>query len=294
MKKVFLILFLISSTLIKAQAYKPIPLDTNHYWSEYFTGWQGPQVLFSCVYKYKVKDTLVQSTSYKKIINQSFSPANGSCGLNNILLRQDSVQRKVFVLVGNQEFILYNFNKVLGDTLKVCDLWSSPTMITRTVTAVDSVLLLDNKYHKRFQYLPSSIKYVIEGVGGEYGLLTPYFAPFETYRELICLSKINSTTTTVYMNSYYTQAGCTPFIMGTHVFNNSGRAQIFPNPVIDRLTITNDQNYSYKLIDVLGKNIPIPGITNNSLDLSHLPKGIYFLRICEGENLISVEKIMKE
>ena len=130
---------------------------------------------------------------------ECFSPAT-PCSSPFFLLRQDSAQRKVFILINNQENILYNFNKVVGDTLKALDLSTGPSAIyTYTVIAIDSVLLLDNKYHKRFRYSTYNWNYAIEGVGGEWGLLTPYFTVFETGRETICLGT-NRTSTIIYMN----------------------------------------------------------------------------------------------
>jgi hypothetical protein len=276
----------------KAQNYIPLPLDTNHYWSEIFSGWgSGPTV--SSVYKYKIKDTLVQSTNYKKVYMECFSPAT-PCSSPFFLLRQDSAQRKVFILINNQENILYNFNKVVGDTLKALDLSTGPSAIyTYTVIAIDSVLLLDNKYHKRFRYSTYNWNYAIEGVGGEWGLLTPYFTVFETGRETICLGT-NRTSTIIYMNPAYTATGCTPYIMGNKVIKNKDKIFIYPNPVSDKLHIENFQDYNFALRDILGKEIILKSINKNCYDLSQIPKGIYFLNVYDKNEIILVEKIIKE
>jgi hypothetical protein len=298
MKKSLLFIAVLFSCVSKAQNYIPLPLDTNHYWSEYFTGWQGPQTLFSSVYKYKIKDTLINSMNYKRLINEGYSPSNGACYSCGALLRQDSTQKKVYVLMSGQEYFLYNFSKNIGDTLKVCDIsGTSPIVVTRTLTAVDSTILFDNKYHRRYHYFAGSFtgaQYVIEGVGGENGLLYPYYVPLETGRSMICLTHVNSPISTIYMNPYFAQSGCTPYIMGNRIIENADKIKIYPNPTSEKLFIENHANYDLVMRDVLGKDITIKVSSKNCYDLSNLNKGIYFLNIYEGKKLISVEKIIKE
>jgi hypothetical protein len=96
------------------------------------------------------------------------------------------------------------------------------------------------------------------------------------------------------MNPGYTQTGCTPLIMGTRLINGSSKAKTFPNPVTNKLIISGDQNYDVFLLNPFGEDMGIKKFENNSIDLSHFPKGIYFLKIFEAGNLISTEKIIKE
>lgn len=210
----------------------------------------------------------------------------------------------MFVLINNQERILYNFNKVVGDTLKVWDISQSPPLggqITTTLVAIDSVLLLDNKYHKRFQYSQNTFHHVIEGVGGEKGLLTPYFTIFETDINMICMGATNSTLSTIYMNPGYANVGCTPNIMGLKAHKSNSRINLFPNPVTEQLHITMNESTdaTYELMDVLGNKIPLVKIENKpsselSFNLSALPKGIYFIRVQENNGEMFIEKIIKE
>ena len=68
---------------------------------------------------------------------------------------------------------------------------------------------------------------------------------------------------------------------------------VYPNPFTNALVIKNVPNAIITVVDVLGKkqNV-IFNSASETLNTSHLPKGIYFLEV-ETENGISVFKLMK-
>lgn len=92
MKRILILLCVILSHFVGAQHYKPIPLDSNHYWTQTSTGWVGSAIVFAGLDKYKIKDTVVQSLNYKKVYVDTSPPFSGIAP-NNFLLRQDSIQR---------------------------------------------------------------------------------------------------------------------------------------------------------------------------------------------------------
>jgi hypothetical protein len=74
---------------------------------------------------------------------------------------------------------------------------------------------------------------------------------------------------------------------------NSNDIQIFPNPVRDgKLFVQNDmnQNYSYRVTDMLGKVISADKLGSNKdgqVDLSKAPNGIYFIEFeAKGDRII--------
>jgi hypothetical protein len=75
------------------------------------------------------------------------------------------------------------------------------------------------------------------------------------------------------------------------------KIQMFPNPVIDKLTVKN--NFSLcqiKIFDMLGRiHITIqPTTAIETYDLSKLPKGLYIVRLSdESTNYLNVQKIIK-
>jgi hypothetical protein len=68
---------------------------------------------------------------------------------------------------------------------------------------------------------------------------------------------------------------------------------VYPNPFINALVIKNVPNAIITVVDVLGKKQHVIfNSASETLDTSHLPKGIYFLEV-ETENGVSVFKLMK-
>jgi len=73
---------------------------------------------------------------------------------------------------------------------------------------------------------------------------------------------------------------------------------IYPNPVTSQLTLnTNEKTNSINIIDISGKvvkTIPIAiDTTTNTIDVSNLTKGIYFLQVQTENDIVSV-KFIKE
>jgi cyanophycinase-like exopeptidase len=68
---------------------------------------------------------------------------------------------------------------------------------------------------------------------------------------------------------------------------------VYPNPFINALVIKNVPNAIITVVDVLGKKQHVIfNSASETIDTSHLPKGIYFLEV-ETENGVSVFKLMK-
>ena len=63
---------------------------------------------------------------------------------------------------------------------------------------------------------------------------------------------------------------------------------LYPNPADNHINITGfDELSEYQIIDLTGKILQFGSIRDNSLDVSHLPSGVYFLNIrTQNENLI--------
>ncbi|MDD3741667.1 MAG: T9SS type A sorting domain-containing protein, partial [Bacteroidales bacterium] len=78
--------------------------------------------------------------------------------------------------------------------------------------------------------------------------------------------------------------------------------EIYPNPATDYIYINlsnelfNTALCSYQLLDIMGRkvNIGIISKENHLLDISIIPKGIYFLHIQANDELFSIQKIVKQ
>lgn len=71
---------------------------------------------------------------------------------------------------------------------------------------------------------------------------------------------------------------------------------IYPNPCNDKLYINSSLTNKYKieLTDVNSKLLLSQEENINNIDISNFEKGIYFLKILDGNRIVSVKKIIKE
>ncbi len=72
---------------------------------------------------------------------------------------------------------------------------------------------------------------------------------------------------------------------------------VYPNPCNDKLFIssaTENLNYTFEITDITSKLIlSAQNETSNSIDISNLEKGVYFLKIMNGNTILSTKKIIK-
>ncbi len=79
---------------------------------------------------------------------------------------------------------------------------------------------------------------------------------------------------------------CSPLSVDEEAINNS--LVIYPNPVNTELTLDFDGAIkTVKIIDATGKTVKNSSVENSALDVSGLPKGIYFLQVFTSEGLAS-------
>lgn len=72
---------------------------------------------------------------------------------------------------------------------------------------------------------------------------------------------------------------------------------IYPNPTTDYLTLTtkNNENINYQLFNLEGKLIESKKVTENNtkIQMTELPKAIYFLKVTKSDKIIKSFKIIK-
>ena len=303
MKKIQLTLFLVCFCIIANAQYLKMPLDTNHCWSQsWYSSHTNGTISEYCngTYQLKVrKDTLINGTIYqalKKTTITSYS-SNGPCYDPNYYtekyVRQDTLLKIVIILDANQEKILYNFNKNVGDTAK---LFIGFAVRTMTLQSKDSILLNDGIYHKRFNFSDGSGYYggdEIEGVGSLTGLVTPCFVGYENADYLVCMAKINPTIQTIYHqagNSYSCSivTSIEPNDLLPSIF------AIFPNPSSSILTIQTEEDIAQITIyNIIGETCSYKPLGLKSIDISNLPNGIYYLELKTTKGLVR-KKFVKE
>ena len=89
----------------------------------------------------------------------------------------------------------------------------------------------------------------------------------------------------------------------TGINENTGReVNIYPNPATNHIYISinneifNTASCSYQLFDIMGRevNTGIVSKENQLLDISSIPEGIYFLNIYANNELLNIQKIVKQ
>jgi hypothetical protein len=303
MKKILTLLILTCFSLISfSQVYRPFP-TADAVWKESKTGYQC-----SCCSDYQIfitGDTLISSTTYHKLQKTGIKYQEdlfGNCtsiiqsNINQYVgcFRNDTTNKRIYYLppFTTTDTILYDFNLVLGDTIKTY--LSGFTGEDWLVTNIDSVLL-GSQYHKRFKLnncFPKTL-YIIESMGSTFGLLSPFICWAPYYEHIYDLQCFKMNNLTVYPDS---STVCSlvssvnePFIENV--------ISIFPNPTTGQLNITtNLQSYELSIFNSTGQLIQKRKIISNSilLDISDLPTGLYLIQVSENEKQLYKQTIIRQ
>ncbi len=197
------------------------------------------------------------------------------------------------------EVILYDFNLMLGDTIKN-DQFRISYPGGLVIEKVDSILI-GNAYCRsfRFGYSPTLIiPWAIwtESVGSLRGLL------FETgdvpgnglFNDLICLRKDNEI---LYHYSYYSKCYYdNPDVLRENVIK--GMVTINPNPVVVSFKISFPEGYRklqvINIYGITGKEYNVSGHTSIEISREGMPSGIYLIRLT-GDRVpgITIKAIFK-
>lgn len=130
------LIFLFSNFLLHAQ-YRKMPLDTNHYWQQRW-GRVGnfPTDFKDCSGTFKVRrDTLINGKVFKLVESRDAFCYQSTFGRSSIIIRDDTIKKLVTFIEGQQEKILFNFNKNVGDTAIMLSYFGmdTVTILQRTV-----------------------------------------------------------------------------------------------------------------------------------------------------------------
>jgi len=290
----FFLLFTIAMTLsvvANAQHFT----DSGNSWTISQVNWE-----LQTAYTFQIKidgDTLIQNQLYKTLL-QADDAYNPVWHRVNYVLREDD-QKIVYILHSTgQEGILYHFGLDVGEQVV---LWNGMTVTTQSI---DSVLVANNQMQKRLHiritYGPpgwecASSPWWIDDVGSDSGPVPNgyYCLDHDISYGLGCFLRNDEVYLPGEINSW-----CEEFTSATIPVSEIGLS-IFPNPVIDFLTIQfSDALYKSRNIQLYNSqgqlvyhqfsDEPI-----QQIDMSPMASGIFFLNVLSGnENLIG-RKIVK-
>ncbi|MCK9401570.1 MAG: hypothetical protein M0Q51_16465 [Bacteroidales bacterium] len=261
--KIIMFVFLVPLTS-KEQIYVPFP-DSNAIWSEVLTDMQPFEIQ---AYQYGISgDTSFNSTWYKKVylLNDTVYPL--VLGQYCCAIREDSLKRIYAIdcqccfqpLSGEEEVILYDFSKSVGDTVLVGLDGTDPLGGYYVIDYIDSVLI-DGNYRKTYHFVDYDyLEYWIEGIGSTRGLFSP-LTPVTTGSlkwELICF---NQDGIVKYLNPVYNS--CFPILTEINERETViDPIKLCPNPVSDvsilDLSLSNQDFTILEIYDALGINTPV-------------------------------------
>lgn len=82
--------------------------------------------------------------------------------------------------------------------------------------------------------------------------------------------------------------------MSSHVENSP--IQIWPNPSKEYVQIMTNESGTYEVIDITGKKliakVQMEKLYPAGLDISQIPRGIYFIKFTSSKNQISLRKLV--
>jgi len=255
-------------------------------------------------------DTIVGGYTYKKL--------NGGDSLI-ALIREDTVQNKVYAKVFRRmtffdnvdcstqqthpicsDSLLFDYNLASGDTFT--GIWDSMfSGYSFKVVCVDSVYL-GNVWRKNWvpgtlsnsiYSPPCGVEVIIEGIGSTSGLLETWGLGINgEISELMCFGTPSQT-----IYPFASSFGCSPTLNVNTLPLNDKFISIFPNPTSGIFTLQsiNQQINKSTIIvsNTLGEKILERKIISErtEIDLSVQPKGIYFVKVMDG-NRMAVKKIV--
>jgi len=308
-------LIFLSNLEVKSQEYVPFPTDSAT-WKEAselmgkgFNAWIDVDYEMS-------GDTIVSGLSYQKIYINIDNTNTESEPYYIGGLREDDDKKIYFrpdsLVVGGSfveteplsfpsdttEYLIYNFSQLeIGDTLFYNNSLN-PDYIN-VVLNTDSIMVGESyrkvyEVSESFGWLESSV-FIIEGIGGSKGLLTPFKSPLVgsiMRYQLSCFTHSDLSFENPYEEEVINcQVGLSvPELSSSHL-------TLHPNPISDYVFIESSRSAIQSILihSQTGKLVYSDTEVNRKkleLDLSHLEVGMYFIQILDAQGPYS-EKVVK-
>lgn len=316
-------ILIIYSTRSHAQLSFPSPSD-NPYWIERHgglwscstTGIYGDCSGYFCdctMPIYYKNDTLIGNTTYNQLftygvcsafIVQGPPPQGCPSGFYFsqseyliALIRRDTVENRVYVRIGNQEELLYDFNAM--DVGNIYPRTYTNTMQDTLVITDVETMNVNGKQYKKWQLgikqngtiAQSGFASVSEGIGCSLGLLSIIMLPFENVDQLLCFS-LNELSLYPDSSSYCDKTLDIKKTITSHL-------TIFPNPAKDYITIELPQNNEscenlITISNTTGKVVlrDCFSLKSRCIDIRHLPAGLYIVQV-ENKKSVTSKSFVK-
>lgn len=304
MKKFSLCFFVglgLSILSVKCQEYVPL-VDTSAIWYIAEKSYPpGPMPAYAWYLRYHISgDTILDQIEYRKLFMVNMDVLCSVIIYDSLFvggIREDTGTRKVYIYgeLFPDEMLLYDFTLEVGDTVPITyNNYGYPEMY---VSLIDSVLCTDG-YRKRYFYSRDTwgeIE-VIEGIGAYTGLIEPMVI-FEHITLLRCYYHNDSM---IYIHPWIDECKletdtCLPVGLQDKK-SLPDNILVYPNPVTDHVFIKNaPSELTVKFYDSMGRLVSTQTTKeqDNSLDISYLKNGLYFLMVYDEDRLVVNKKIIK-
>ena len=158
--------------------YEPLANENAH-WKIGWYHYENPPWAPFQMFQYVIQgDSTFNSFQYKKLYYRDLDDENPDLILSEELfglIREDTLNQKVYAInfydvefsdcPTNNEYLLYDFDLAVGDTIDICLNWMSIPWVINEIIYEN----LFGKERKLYVYIPGL--HLIEGVGSSYGLL---------------------------------------------------------------------------------------------------------------------------
>jgi hypothetical protein len=313
MKVIFSLLFAILIQVSYAQKYQPL-VEEGKYWiyDHYDLGPCYLKYVRAKEIRYFSGDTIINGYMFKKLVS-SFVPLNKSpleisSKVTLCLMREDTIERKVYVINNNdfvfpcfdgQEVCIWDFGLSVGDTIRDCayEILNPLDFGENNYNLVDSILYLKNHwgYVNRHFYtigvrpaqcndpVQSVLSYV-EGFGTEDG---PIIAFYGIILKNYCEGTLEE------CNIISSTQNQSP--------KSQSQIQLIPNPAHDLVTFhldkeTNQLVNQYLIRDLQGKIVkdasPVIVGKENTISTLGLPSGMYIIQFLTDGKMVDAEKLV--
>jgi len=284
----------------QTNVYHPFP-TSNAFWQ--YRHWNSLNASIHNETRYGLNgDTIISGNSYKKVYSLFDSTLTSPYSTYYAAIREQN--KKVYTVIGNlPEHLLYDFNLLAGDTIHYdySLATGSSTTFSRVVTNIDSILLLDGKYRKRFAFNPvgfNSIEdTVVEGIGSIMwvGLFNPLVNAWCTCGDGYEVTCFKQNDTAFYLNNPLCDHCFCTFLTTLNDFEKQGITKIFPNPTNGKFTIETNtaEKQSVQVLDLNGRFVlsqKINGTT--SIDAGNLNEGVYNVIIKTGYSITNKKLVI--
>ncbi len=267
-------------------------IDTAKIW--HVGQWSGfaPNSCYTQIYQFR-QDSIVNNQTYAVL---KFSPDSTLSYWYNVgLFREDTILKRVYWLINNQDELLYDFSLQVGDTAKVASAFGNPYPNCGVEMVVDSIAYHDyfgvTRKHWYFNtpYF-NNPEIWIEGIGNLFGptenkvfVCTADYLP-----DLLCYSE---GTELKWINNTYQDC----YIQTMDVTENQAPFEIScaPNPTFDFFQFQSNtlDKKEISILNALGEQVLQTTIISDRFEFRLNHPGIYFMHVQCGDSKESIKLI---